>query len=296
MEIKHIETFLAIMKEGSFTKAAELLGYTQSSMTAHIRTLEKDLSVKLFERLSRLNTPTAAAWEFLPYAEGLLRDQENAVNAMLRFSGKMESTVVIAASEAILMAEEMRKFSEDFPEVGLKVKVHSCPEIPALVSEGEADFGFFVGTEGQDISPLRLLSARLEPTYLVGKPGSFKSRSIGEILSRENFIVNAKGRVYSELAKNRFRELGIVPRIIEAGSIPAVKELVMSGLGISLLPECSIWRELRNAMIESRPLEASSSDPVPMAMLVVHKQKVMTPAMTEICTRIKHSFAERKTL
>lgn len=71
MELKHVETFLTIMKEGSFTRAAECLGYTQSSMTAHIHALEEALSVKLFERLSRQNTPTAAAQEFLPHAREL---------------------------------------------------------------------------------------------------------------------------------------------------------------------------------------------------------------------------------
>lgn len=291
MELRHVETFLTIMKEGSFTRAAECLGYTQSSMTAHIHALEEALSVKLFERLSRQNTPTAAAQEFLPHARELLRSQENAVNAMLRFSGLMGSTVIIAASEALLMAEELMRFSENFPEVGLNIKVHSCPQVPVMVREGEADLGFFIWSqEPEDISPLKILASRVEPTYLVGRKGLFADLSSREICGRENYIAHVKGRLYAQMAETVFREWGISPRIIEAGSIPAVKELVMSGLGVSLLPASAVIRERAGETLDFRPWEDPGIGPAPRAMLVVHEQKILTPAMTEIAGRIERAF------
>lgn len=290
MEIKHIRTFLTIMKEGSFTKAAECLGYTQSSITAHIHALEEALSVKLFERLSRQNVPTSAALELLPYAKELLLTQENIANAMYRFSGRMESTVVIAASEAILMANELKKFSSDFPEVGLNIKVHSCPEVPAMVREGEADLGVFIGMEGQDLSPLRILASKKEPTYLIGKKGLLADLPFKEVFGRENFIAHVKGKLYLRLAEHRFREWGITPKVIEAGSISAVKELVISGLGVSLLPLSAIRRENLEGKLDLRPWDLPENEPLPRAMLVAHRQKLLSPATAEIAKRIESAF------
>lgn len=56
MEMRHVKTFCAIVKYGSFSKAAHALGYAQSTVTAHIKALENDLNIPLFDRLGKKNT------------------------------------------------------------------------------------------------------------------------------------------------------------------------------------------------------------------------------------------------
>lgn len=61
MELKYLQTFQTIIEEGSFTKAAEKLNYTQSTITFQMGQLEQELSAKLFERVGRRMMPTKAA-------------------------------------------------------------------------------------------------------------------------------------------------------------------------------------------------------------------------------------------
>ena len=67
MELKYLNTFKVIVEEGGFTKAAERLNYTQSTITFQIGQLEQELSVKLFERIGRKMVLTKAGERLIPY-------------------------------------------------------------------------------------------------------------------------------------------------------------------------------------------------------------------------------------
>ena len=67
MELKYLNTFKVIVEEGGFTKAAERLNYTQSTITFQIGQLEQELSAKLFERIGRRMVLTKAGERLIPY-------------------------------------------------------------------------------------------------------------------------------------------------------------------------------------------------------------------------------------
>lgn len=294
MELKQVETFVSIMKEGSFAEAARRLGYAQSSVTAHVRLLEESLAVRLFEKRSRLNVPTEAALSFLPYAREMIDLSRNARNAMLATSGRMESKVVVAASEAALMSDALKKFIEDYPQTELTIKVCLCREIPGLVNGGEADLGFFIGESAIDPeknSILRLIAARKMETVLAGAPGQ------GPLFIKENIrtqrFVCARGEgLYRKIAEKAFRLWGIDPQIVEAGSVPAIKELCMAGLGLALLPRVSVARECAVGALRADPWDADGKFFHPELKLVVHRNKTLTPAMTELCTRLSEALSK----
>ncbi|AGK99821.1 LysR family transcriptional regulator [Desulfoscipio gibsoniae] len=73
MEIRQLKAFVAVAKLYSFTRAAELLDYAQSSITAQVGSLEDELSTKLFERLGRQVVLTKDGEKLLPYAEQILK-------------------------------------------------------------------------------------------------------------------------------------------------------------------------------------------------------------------------------
>lgn len=73
MEIRQLITFEKIVELGSFTKAANHLGYTQSTITTHIQDLEKSLGVKLFDKVGRKNVLTSAGKELILYTKELLQ-------------------------------------------------------------------------------------------------------------------------------------------------------------------------------------------------------------------------------
>ena len=82
MDLKYLNTFRVIAEEGSFTRAAERLGYTQSTMTFQMGQLEQALSARLFEKVGRRMVLSQAGRQLLPYVERVLE----AVNQMHCFT------------------------------------------------------------------------------------------------------------------------------------------------------------------------------------------------------------------
>ena len=72
MELKYLNTFRMIVEEGGFSKAAERLNYTQSTITFQIGQLERELSVRLFEKIGRRMILTKAGEDLLPYVDEVL--------------------------------------------------------------------------------------------------------------------------------------------------------------------------------------------------------------------------------
>ena len=76
MELKYLYTFQTIVEEGSFSKAAEKLNYTQSTITFQIGQLEQELSAKLFEKIGRRMVLTKAGEQLIPYVSDVLNSVE----------------------------------------------------------------------------------------------------------------------------------------------------------------------------------------------------------------------------
>ena len=285
-----METFIAIMKEGSFARASRKLGYAQSSLTAHIRLLEESLEVRLFEKRSRLNVPTDAARSFLPYAQEMLDISRNARNAMLATSGKMESKLTFAASEAALMPDVLKRFLEEYPQADLTLKVCACMEIPGLVSSGDADVGFYIGDAGAGMGKepsLHLVASKKIESVLAAHAKNRK-----ENLRSERFICARGNGLYRKMTEKAFELWGIEPKIVEAGSVPAIKELCMVGLGVALLPHVSVTRECSSGLLRTERWDPNYIPFQPELRVVIRKNSIPTPAVSELCARLKSALAE----
>ena len=83
MEFRQLETLIAISNAGSFAQAAENLGYTQPTLTAHIQALERQLKCKLFERLGHRVRLTHKGEQFVVYAERILKLRDEATQSIM---------------------------------------------------------------------------------------------------------------------------------------------------------------------------------------------------------------------
>ena len=82
MEIRNIETFVSAVETGSFSAAADVLGYTQSTVTVHVRQLEDEFGVLLFERIGKHVHLTEEGRRFYSYALDILNEVKQAASAM----------------------------------------------------------------------------------------------------------------------------------------------------------------------------------------------------------------------
>src|SRR5262249_17150988 len=105
MELRELAAFREVARRSSFGRAASALGYVQSTVSAQIQSLERDLGVQLFDRLGRRVVLTAAGRALLPHAERMLDSAAAAradVTAAVAASGEIIGTLTVSAPESLL--------------------------------------------------------------------------------------------------------------------------------------------------------------------------------------------------
>jgi DNA-binding transcriptional LysR family regulator len=142
--LRQLRAFIGVSEAGHFTRAAEKLGISQSSVSTLVRELEQNLGLRLFDRHTRMLKLTLAGAEILPLARKAVADLDTVIlsSSELRTLGR--GRVSIAASSlqaALLLPRLIRRFCVEHP--GIKVNLHdvSQDEVVAMVRAGEVDFG-----------------------------------------------------------------------------------------------------------------------------------------------------------
>lgn len=281
MDLKQLNTFLAVSRLRSFTQAADALGYVQSSVTAQIQMLEKELGSKLFERFGRTIALTSEGQRLLPYAEQILQlsqEAKNALSSSKEPSGSL--TIGIVAHLCINRIPELLKaYRTRCPKVDILLTFGSCSDFRRALRNNTMDLAFFLERKIQDPDLVTILSYQEPIAALAVKEHPLASKkSIGpQDLSEEALIVTKAGcgcRDALDLSKVRPRS------IMETDNIDAMKQLAMNGLGIAFLPKAAAEEELDKGQLVD--LNWAGPDFNVLAQVVHRKNKCITPAMTAL--------------
>jgi LysR family carnitine catabolism transcriptional activator len=148
--IDQLQAFMALADVGQFTRAAERLGISQSSLSGTLQKLELLLGVRLFDRHTRGCRLSEAGNALLPMARRLAQDWDSMLDSARDFARFGSGRLSIAAPTvqcALLLPPLLRAFSDDFP--GVRVTVHDVAEdqVQHLVRSGVADLGIATRTE-----------------------------------------------------------------------------------------------------------------------------------------------------
>lgn len=146
--LRQLRAFLAVAEARHFTRAADLLDLSQSTVSTLVRELEANLGLKLFDRHTRMLNLTQAGAEILPLARKALADLDSVIGSSQQLKTLGRGRVSIAASSlqaALILPAMIRQFGQEHP--GVKVTLHDVPqpEVLEMVRSGEVDFG--IGTE-----------------------------------------------------------------------------------------------------------------------------------------------------
>jgi DNA-binding transcriptional LysR family regulator len=272
MEIRHLQTFAAIAELGGFTKAADRLGYAQSTVTSHIQLLENELAAPLFDRLGKKIVLTAAGRELVPYAREMLRlysEIKNIPSAQGEVSGKL----VIGAGESLSiyrLGEILKEFKRSYPKVNIFLKNSTCSDLRSMLHSGDLDIIFTIEPE---IADRNLIARNLkeEPMVIIGSPDADPD-------APENIIFSEKGCSFRIAYENYLRQKNVkYLNPLEFSSIEAAKKCVMNGLGISFLPLYAVQSELESGSL--KVLEAGANFERFITQLVYHKNKNVSLSM-----------------
>lgn len=274
--------FQTAAKELNFTKTAQILGYAQSSITTNILALEDELGTPLFERLGKRVVLTEAGGFLQEYADKILGLTEEALEVV---GGINEPSGIlrICASETqctYRLPNILNEFQTKYPKVELIFR-------PGI---SEKDF-FFLLSEGQiDVALLSMNS--LTSNHLLVK--ELKEEPMAVICSSSNPLSNKHEVNPIDLANQRLllteecdyrtsfesslSQAGVKPKSkLELGDVEAIKKCVIAGLGVAILPEISVKREIKEGSIKK--LNWAGPDFEIQIQLFWHKNKWMSPAL-----------------
>lgn len=231
IDTRHLITFRAIARSGSFTHAADELGCVQSNVTARIRKLEERLGVALFERDGRATKLTMAGTRLESYADqivALIEEAESVVadaegeRAGLRL-GALENTT------ATRLPALVKRLHQRFPEAPLSLMTGTTDELVAAVLDRQADAAFVAGQVDHDA--LDSVEAFRE-TLVCVRP---KRQPMPETL-----IAFRHGCSYRAQAEQWLRSTGRAPvPIIEMGTLDGMLGCVTGGVGFAVVPRIS---------------------------------------------------------
>ena len=283
MELKYLQTFQTIVEEGSFSKAAVKLNYTQSTITFQVGQLEQELSARLFEKIGRRMVLTKAGEQLIPYVEDVISSVDkmrNFENDLSEYQGDLH----IGVGETLLcyqLPPVLKAFHRQAPKTRLFLRSMNCYDIRDELLSGSLDLGIFyedVGGFGTNITTYPIGEF---PVVLTASP------EIGQLypdfITPDQkipipFIINEPACIFRQMFEKYLREKSIIlDYTIELWNIPTIKNLVKSDVGISFLPKFSVRQELENGELTEIPTEITDSRI--SAVCGHHRDKWISPAM-----------------
>ncbi len=293
MELKYLNTFRTIVETGSFTKAAEKLNYTQSAITFQVSQLENELSVKLFEKAGRNMVLTQAGKLLVPYVDEVFQSVEK----LLCFENDLslcQGELHIGVGETLLcyhLPSVLKEFHKKAPKARLYLHSMNCYDIRNALLEGKLDLGVFYEDIGGFGSNLIIYPFGNFPLCLVASPEI--GRCFPDFITPDRMldiplIINEQNCVFRQIFEQYLNKKSItLGHTIELWSIPTIKNLVKSDVGISFLPKFAVEEELKKGELVEIPTDISHTSI--SAVCAHHKNKWISPIVREFIENLAPS-------
>jgi DNA-binding transcriptional LysR family regulator len=255
MDINQLEVLVAVAREKSFSRAAEVLNRTQPAVSQAIRRLEQEIGEKLFDRSSKDGTLTLAGELLLDYAKQMLNLRQTAHNAIREMRDLHHGKVTISANEHTVfyllpVIEEFRKL---YPMIKVEVQRGVASRIPKEIMAREAELGI-VSFKPNDNSVVSTTVYTDELALVVAPTHPFAAKTMVSVkeLGTETFIAHNAPSPYREKVIETFEKYQTKLNIsIELPSLEAIKRLVETGIGIALVPKLTAQNEIDSGQLKS---------------------------------------------
>ena len=258
VEIRHFAALQAVASEGSFGRAAQRLGYTQSAISQQIATLERLVGERLVERPGgpRPVSLTEAGQLLLRHAASIVARLEAAQADLNALRAGEAGTLRVGTFQSVgarVLPEVMRRFTEQWPLVEVMLEEHDDEEIADALERGEIDTGFVLLPVGD--APLETVELLRDPYVLVvaaGSPFATEPPRLRE-LAGAPLVWFRSGRSMEPI-EAAFRAEGVEPRwAFRSNDNQTVQGLVAAGVGNAILPRLTVDEaDPRTAVVDLR--------------------------------------------
>ncbi|MCY9216655.1 LysR family transcriptional regulator [Bacillus haynesii] len=280
MEIRHLKTFKTIVDIGGFTRAADYLGYAQSTVTSHVQAIEQELRKPLFYRLGKKMMLTEAGKHLLPYAAEMVELYEKARH-IPENDQEPAGNLIIGASESLTvyrLPAILHEFTNKYPQVTVTLKSSTCWQLRDELKQGKIDVAFLLDNDRKenDLHVEKLVNEPMVFIFHKEHPAGQKALDDLTFTANETFLYTEHGCSYRDFFEEYLRQRGVIAdHTMEFWSVEAIKQCVMCGLGVSLLPLITTRTDIEEGKLQGTLVR----DALFSTQMVYHKNKWLSPAM-----------------
>jgi DNA-binding transcriptional LysR family regulator len=262
MTPEQLRIFVAVAERGHVTRAAGLLGMSQSAASAAIKALELRSGVQLFNRVGRAIELSPAGRRFLPEAKAVLDRIAVARHALENASQTIAGSIAITASQTIAsywLPRRLAAFQENHPAVRLDVTIGNTRQVENKILDGTADLGLVEGrTESDilrrtrvDVDRLMLVVANFHPAIAELSPGQ-------PDITRLRWIVREGGSGTREVLQDLARRMEVafdsLRIFLVLPSNEAIVQAVEAGAGATIISELVVGKAVAEGSLRHVPL------------------------------------------
>ncbi len=252
MDIRQLELFLAVMDSSSVTRAAERVHLSPGAVSLQLHNLADELHTELFARSGKRLIPTPAALRLAEHASTVIKQVRRIEQEFENDPSTDTRPFHFATGVTTLvyrLGRPLRLLRKRYPKTEIRVTVGVTEEITAGLIDRRFDLGLItlpVSEEHLNILPLfeeELLLLRPSPTPVRGgHVGSMRASELAGV----PFLLYPKQSNMRSIIDQFFEKMGVTPRVLmEADDTEAIKRLVESGFGYSILPEHALRGQTR---------------------------------------------------
>lgn len=253
MELIQLLSFHQIVVTQSFTEAAKKVFRSQSAISHQIRNLEKELEVKLFERIGKKIKLTSQGEILFDLTDKMFEDLENLKTIFLDMEEGIAGKLVIATSSAVMthvLPGVIKRFKNKFPKINFKfITCNFISDILSLILEGEVDFG--IGIKTYEVLPQKIafLKWKSFDTFLITSKGHPLSKE-GTVklvdIAKYPHILYRRGTVLRKVVDEIYAQNKINYNVlIEMDMAENIKIYVEKGIGVGILSSIAITNKDR---------------------------------------------------
>lgn len=292
--LKQLRAFVMVAREGSFTRAADNLHVTQSTLTSSIKILESELGMRLLDRSTRSVTLTAQGAQFLPTCDRLLRELTESIGEMRLTATRQRGSVVLAAAASFIsyvLSPALACMAHSYPGINARLLEETTEGVVRLVLAGEADFG--VTTLFEKVGTLDsalLLTDRYGVVYRSPHALDMASEPLrwSDLSTHTMIAVNRSNGIRVLVDRHSGIPSACKNPMYEVGSVSTLQGLLEQGFGYAVLPALAA-RPMISGGLQFKPL----SRPRLQRKLYIVKKKgrTLTPAATAMLEAMSASLA-----
>jgi DNA-binding transcriptional LysR family regulator len=258
MDFDQIETFLAVVRLSSFSRAAEKRFRTQPAISSQIRSLEEEVGARLLDRSGGKVSLTSSGKIFQRYAEQILDARKNMLTEVGETERVPRGEITVGANEGTclhVLPEVFAGFQRQYPEVAVNIKRADYARIIECVNDNSVDFGI-VSLPVKD-RRLTVLLIHRDELIIIAPPqhklAKAKSATVAEVAQYP--LVVPKGGHTRDALDHLFYERNLKPRYaMELDSSELLKRFVAANVGVGFIARSNVQEDVRAKVLSVIPI------------------------------------------